>query len=232
MTAAICAWCLARSNMTQVSNVAEGQRGTELWVQAAFSCAHCHRLSIGSTAISSRTATPSSFPTVWWDNRSISWTPQKVSGRDFPDVPEHIASAADEAYRCHSIDSFRSAILLARSVLEATCKDNKVTKGSLANKIEAMASAGLIRKFTRVAADELRFLGNDMAHGDFVEPVDAEDSESVLDIMAEVLNEVYQGPARVARMQAKRKAGLQEDETITQEVPSRSSADFTGTLNI
>jgi hypothetical protein len=98
----------------------------------------------------------------------------------------------------------RAAILLARGVVEATAKDKGITSGQLYAKIEALHDQAFVRSFTRDAAHELRFLGNDMAHGDFVAPVDSDDANAVLDVMSEILNEVYQGPARVTRMQAKR----------------------------
>ena len=41
--------------------------------------------------------------------------PKTVGGKSFPDVPEHIAEAANEAYRCHSIQAYRAAALPARS---------------------------------------------------------------------------------------------------------------------
>ena len=43
-----------------------------------------------------------------------------------------------------------------------------------------------------------------MAHGDIDVPIDETDSEEILALMAEVLSEVFQGPARVARVKAKR----------------------------
>lgn len=130
--------------------------------------------------------------------------PESVGGREFPDVPTHVASAGDEAFRCRSIGANRAAILLARSVIEATCKDHDIEKGTLAAKIDAMTTKGYIRGFTQEAAHELRHLGNGMAHGDFVEDVDGDDANAVLEVMAEILNEVYQGPARVSRMREKR----------------------------
>lgn len=40
-----------------------------------------------------------------------------------------------------------------------------------------------------------------MAHGDFVRDVSSEDAELVLTLMSEVLDDVYQSPARVKRAQ-------------------------------
>lgn len=219
--------------MTLYSEATEGEATrTHTWIQASFRCNHCQKLSIGSTIVSNHTAAPIGLSHRWWDSREIHWTPSVLGGREFPDVPVHIASAADEAFRCRSADNLRSAILLARSVLEAACKDQKFTEGTLASKIDSMTAAGLIREFTRDAAHELRFVGNEMAHGDFIEDVDAETADEVLEVMAEILNEVYQSPARIIRMKAKRHASRQKEETASPGPSPSSGADFTGTLRI
>lgn len=90
--------------------------------------------------------------------------------------------------------------------MEATAKERGITKGTLQSKIDELTDKGHVREFTKDAAHELRYLGNDMAHGDFIDPVAADDADAVLDVMAEILNEVFQGPARVQRMKAKRTA--------------------------
>jgi hypothetical protein len=56
----------------------------------------------------------------------------------------------------------------------------------------------------RDGAHEVRAFGNDMAHGDFIQHVTSEEADLVLAFMDEVLVEVYQSPARVARAQAAR----------------------------
>jgi hypothetical protein len=40
-----------------------------------------------------------------------------------------------------------------------------------------------------------------MAHGDFVAPLSAEESALVIQLMGEMLDEVYQSPARLAAAQ-------------------------------
>jgi len=178
----------------------------ELQMQTPHTCSHCKKMSIGTLWSDPGQSSSGAVSEANWDsnNESIKWIPESVGGKKFPDVPDHIASAADEAYQCASIRARRAAILLARGVVEATAKDKGITKGQLNAKIDAMHTNGLVREFTRDAAHELRFLGNDMAHGDFIDPVDDTDCAAVLDVMSEILNEVYQGPARVARMQLKR----------------------------
>lgn len=140
------------------------------------------------------------------DGTIFEWWPKQVGGKHFPDVPDPIAEAADEGYRCYGIDAYRAAVLLARSVIEATAKDKQITDGRLVTKIDAMHEAELIRKVVKDGAHEVRHLGNDMAHGDFVEPVEQADAEEVLFLMAEVLHDVYQQDAWVNRRRAAREA--------------------------
>ncbi|MGK5674085.1 DUF4145 domain-containing protein [Micromonospora sp. URMC 106] len=132
--------------------------------------------------------------------------PETVGGKSFPDVPAQIAEAADEAHRCFSIKAHRAAVLLARSVIEATAKEKGITKGTLLAKIDELHKQSFIREHIRDGAHEVRHLGNDMAHGDFVESVDSGDVELVLTLMGEVLEEVFQSPARVERARQKRSA--------------------------
>ncbi|MCQ4792473.1 DUF4145 domain-containing protein [Bifidobacterium adolescentis] len=133
------------------------------------------------------------------------WLPDEPLGKEFEDVPQHIADAASEAYACFSIRSYRAAILMARSVLEATAKDKKVTKGNLASKIDELAADGVISEQIKDEAHEIRYLGNDMAHGDFTEPVSEEDADDMLGFLATFLNYVYQMPAAIRRRQEARK---------------------------
>jgi hypothetical protein len=127
--------------------------------------------------------------------------------KSFPDVPPEIATAASEAYRCRVVlNANRAAVLMARSVIEATAKDKGIKTGALIDKIDKMRDLQLIRPHLRDGAHEVRHLGNDMAHGDFVQAVSPEDTNLVLTLMAEVLDDVYQSPARVAKAQAAREA--------------------------
>lgn len=143
----------------------------------------------------------------------IRWRPSVTETKDYPDVPQHIAEAATEAYECDSSEHYRGAIMLARAVIEATAKDKGITSGNLFDKIEAMAAAGLIRTMIKDAAHGVRELGNEMAHGDFVDPISAEESDLVIRLMGEILNDVYQSPAAIAQAtqaaQARRHGGQQ-----------------------
>lgn len=134
------------------------------------------------------------------------WIPLEGFQTDFPDVPEEIAKAATEAWRCHSAGSHRGAVMLARALVEATAKAKGIASGSLADKIDELAKNGLIRAAVADQAHEIRHLGNSTAHGDLGDPVSKEDADEVLNLMGEVLNEVFQSPARSDRLAAARKA--------------------------
>lgn len=138
------------------------------------------------------------------DAHELEWISTGVRGRDFPDVPVSIARAASEAHVCLSAGAYRGAIILARAVVEASCKEKGITKGHLAQKIEALHERGIMNSQVHAEATEVRHLGNDMAHGDFIEEATLTDAEDILGFMAEVLEEVFQRPARVARRKEKR----------------------------
>lgn len=136
----------------------------------------------------------------------VRWLPEHVHGRRFDDVPNPIADAASEAYACYSIRSYRAAILLARSVVEAVAKDKGITTGSLSQKIDGLADGDHIRPLIKESAHEIRHLGNGMAHGDFIKPTEEDDALDVLEFMSAVLTEVYQLPAQVNARKATREA--------------------------
>lgn len=181
----------------------------------AYRCDHCGVLSIASVNQGDlpRTKAPNGVSTLRQPKQhmelapeAITWEPNPPRGQDYPDVPEHIASAADEAHRDFSIRSYRSSILMARSVVEATAKHKGIEKGTLASKIDQLRDQEHVRPMVAETAHEIRFVGNDMAHGDFVAPIDLEEAEDVLHFMDELLNEVYQAPARLNARRSARKA--------------------------
>ncbi|HET9894609.1 MAG TPA: DUF4145 domain-containing protein [Streptosporangiaceae bacterium] len=155
-------------------------------------------------------------PLAWLASKKFQdWKPEPEPEEpvwDFPDVPTAIAAAAHEAHACWYRDANRSAVLMARAVIEATAKNKGIAKGSLLDKVDAMSA--MIRPHVRQGAHEVRLLGNDMAHGDFIRPVSEEDAKLVLTLMDEVLDDVYQSPARVARAQAAREARRQRQAMV------------------
>lgn len=171
---------------------------------ATFQCSNerCARLSIG--AVFRRSAYSSPKSDMAKESR-IEWTPQSIRRPRFADVPEQIATAASEAHACLSIQAYRGAVALARAVVEATAKDKGITRGPLVSKIDQMHEQGLIRDITRELAHEIREGGNEIAHGDLAdEPMPSEDAEAIVALMDEILEEVYQGPARMWKLKQSR----------------------------
>lgn len=214
MPSRVCWNCGKDAHQTLLSHPRPQTRG---WVEGigsqptpgAFRCDSCGVLSIG-------------FSGPGWEVRHVNgstqdldtleeltWFPKRVEGASFPDVPEPIASVASEAFQCHSIGAYRAALMLARTVVEATAKDQGITTGTLASKINQMADSQLIRLAIKVAADEIRLIGNDMAHGDLDALVTEEDAAEILELMSVVLTEVYELPAR---LEARRKARIARGE--------------------
>lgn len=175
-------------------------------LECAFSCDQCQRLSVGvyRGPMAPHDLTPTSLMTFFRQFDPTEWAPKYVEGQSFPDVPSHISEAAGEAHKSQSIGSFKSAILMARTVIEATAKDKGIIKGTLEAKIQGMVEGHLIRPSIKAVADEVRHFGNDMAHGDITVEVTEDDAVEVLALMDEILNEVYQGPARLAAVTKRR----------------------------
>jgi hypothetical protein len=126
--------------------------------------------------------------------------------KDFPDVPERIAATASEAHICLGAGSPHGAVALARAVVESVAKDKGIHRGHLQSKIDELHQKSLISYDMKEAAHEIRFAGNEAAHGDLVaEPLGIEDAKIIVSFMDNILDQVYQGPARVEQMRSRRK---------------------------
>lgn len=121
----------------------------------------------------------------------ISWYPTAVDQYEFPAVPVMIARCAAEAHQAADISANMAAILMARTTVEATARDQKIDGRDLIAKINGMRDAGIIRKRVADAAHAIRYLGNDMAHADLPEPPSDEDVSDTLKLMDALLTEVF-----------------------------------------
>ncbi len=208
MPGRVCWYCKRNSNMQWVDG-----RGAKLEhgyfdYQGVFSCDSCGHLSIATvreTTMNYQGLGYSVQNLLTEYEGSIRWQPLTALGKDYRDVPPAIGAAASEVHQCLSIGAIRGAIAIARAVVEATAKDQGITKGNLQQKIDDLEAAGKIRPHTRDAAHEVRLDGNEIAHGDLASvPPDAAEAEEIVALMDEVLEEVYEGPARVARARSSR----------------------------
>ena len=138
-------------------------------------------------------------------NPDFEWIPETALGKEYDNVGnDTVKDSASEAYACFSIRAYRAAILMARSVCEAIAKDQGFDEGNLQKKIAQMEERKLISPLVKQQADEIRYFGNDMAHGDFAQPVSADDAHEVLNFLDVLIDAVYQQPAKLYAMQTAR----------------------------
>lgn len=191
--------------------IATADEPGDVCLQAAYTCANCDRLTLATQIIPENVLFHTydnevpKVDDVTWPS-GTQWLPQHTSHKDFPDVPPHIAAAATEATLCLSIGAHRAVGGLARAVIEATAKDKGITVRGIHPKIEGLEAAGHIRPYITATAHEIREFGNDMAHGDFADPITHDQAADMIALMSEILQEVYQGPARLDRVTADREA--------------------------
>ena len=152
--------------------------------------------------------------------------PKGAWGKDFPDVPEQLAAAASEAHVCLNGGSPRGAVALARSVVESVAKQKGIASGNLKSKIDGLYQQGHISEAMCEAAHEIRFAGNEAAHGDLVaEQASIADAEEIVGLMDSMLERIYQEPAKVARIREKR-------ERRTQKRADAQSSEGTAALKV
>jgi hypothetical protein len=206
MASTTCWNCGKAAHMTPIAGSASITKGVViLEVMGCFHCDNCQAPSIAKAS-----GLPGNQDPLTWlaRKKNKKWHPQPprvIPVKVFPDVPVTIAAAASEAHRCRqACNANRAAILMARSVIEATAKDKGITTGPLISKIDQLYDQRLIRPDVRDGAHEIRQFGNDMAHGDFVRETSPEEANLVLALMDAVLTDVYQSPAQVARAKAAR----------------------------
>jgi hypothetical protein len=193
--------------MTAVMKPLVEDRDYEPIADCAYSCDNCGRLNIATWRTTWNSGNNGEPPPLWEgippERQNVVWHPIATLSVEFPDVPVHIANAATEATLCLSVQAYRAACALARAVVEATAKDKGCDMNSagkpvpLVGMIDEMCTRSLIRPAIRDAAHEIRHLGNDMAHGDFTDPVTSEEAEEIIALMGLVLDEVYQSVALI-----------------------------------
>lgn len=194
------------SNMTLRDSRAARTLGGDTDFTGAYTCNSCGHYNIANVLVADLDDYASIDSALDQAEPILAWLPSEARGKSFPDVPKEIGDAASEVHACLSIQAHRAAVALARAVVEATAKEKGFDKGSLKEKIDKLASAGHLRASTKDAAHEVRLDGNAIAHGDLaIDPPDADEATEIVALMDEVLQEVYQGPARVETVRNNRK---------------------------
>lgn len=207
-----CGWCGHNAVMVPVDHEAvlqqEGEddfRGDLMAAWQLFQCPGCKAPSLAQGHLARATNRPG---VAGYRFVASGWYPEAPLVKTYPDsVPAAIAAVAAEAHGSLSVKHFRAAVALARSVIEASAKDKGITKSGIASKIDELFAQGLIYEHVKDAAHEVRFAGNEVAHGDLVDnPVSEEETEAILELMDMVLDGVFIAPAKTAAQAARRMA--------------------------
>lgn len=174
--------------------------------EQALSCDSCNRLTIAMSSNWDYAHYVVGGNSAWekfWNNTEVdNYFPKWVQGKVFKVTPDHIADAASEAHEVFSVGAYRATAILCRATLEAVCKDKGAAGKDLSVKIADLHGKGKIRSVVKDTAHVLRAIGNDMAHGDFDAELDEQDASDILDFLDSIIDELYESPAQLARMQA------------------------------
>jgi hypothetical protein len=112
--------------------------------------------------------------------------------------------------------------------VEAVAKDHGITNGDLRKKIDRLHADGHITETMRAAATEIRFAGNEAAHGDVVAVVmeerpGVEDAAEIVGLMDSILERLYQEPARIVKIRTKRE--LRQEQGRPKDLATLQSSD-------
>lgn len=140
----------------------------------------------------------------------VEWVPLQADDHAFTDVPKKVASAANEAFRCFSIQAYRASVIMARSVLEGIANENidncsrTTSKGKefdkgLTEKIKDMEAKGIISKKLGSKASVIKDIGNGSTHNIFHE-ISKDDASATLGFLDLVIQEVYTQEAQLKKL--------------------------------
>ncbi len=118
-------------------------------------------------------------------------------------VPDSIRKSYDQALRCYGTSSFDACAVMCRRCLEALCRSFGIEKGTLEQKLKALAQNGSVESRLLEWAHSVRAVGNDAAHDTEVE-LTKDDARDALDFTEALLMYVFVLNARFADFQARR----------------------------
>ncbi|MCG3134370.1 MAG: hypothetical protein HMLKMBBP_01676 [Planctomycetes bacterium] len=133
---------------------------------------------------------------IHWNG--INWWPLPGDASR-PDVPPRIARALGEAMRALHAQCHSSAAVMARRTLEAVTEDKGAPNGTLKQRVDELATRGLLLPALMEMATEVRLIGNVGAHFDPMEEVSAADARALVEFVIELLKYLYELPAELAR---------------------------------
>ena len=141
---------------------------------------------------------------------ALHWWPLPGLGDLDPEIPSQISSTYSEGMRALSIKAARAAVVMFRGMLAQVVADKGSTaaqaKSSLYAKLEQMSQDGSLHPSLVDWAREIRLIGNAAAHPDALDPVSDDEAADLARLCRQLLNVIYEVPARIARNRAARGA--------------------------
>ena len=143
--------------------------------------------------------------------QGLHWWPPGAFDLD-PAVPETIRSAYDEGMHCLGAQCPRAAAVMFRRVLEALVNDKgsataqTAADKNLAQGLKVMADEHVLQPTLAEWATEIRLVGNVGAHLDPIKDVALDEARDLARLTRQLLEYVYELPARVARSRQARQA--------------------------
>lgn len=210
MPSRACGYCGVHAHFSPVGRTfvtfEDEHGGAPQYVQSGFECAACGLVSLGSTDLYSGMSgyreqiAPGKEKGYWAKIGVDTWLPGNT-GPTIQNLPPAVANASADAYRSYKSGVHTAAVLMARATIEATAKHHGIGNGNLVSKIQKMLDDGLILESTKHAADAIRLLGNDMAHGDLEISIGRDVAEDVVELMQLILREVFELPYLAQNLQ-------------------------------
>ena len=88
---------------------------------------------------------------------------------------------------------------MARRTLEAVADHQNATGGTLATRLESLATSGTLHPTLGEWAREVRLVGNRGAHFDPIQDVSLTDARDLVGFVRELLKYLYELPAQLSR---------------------------------
>jgi len=156
-----------------------------------------------------RGAQAGGIPAVY---KGIHWWPTPGSTDLDPDIPPDVGSAYSEGMRALSVKAPRAAAVMFRGMLAQLVmdkgSDTAKAKRNLFDRLEQMSTDGSLHPSLIEWAREIRVLGNVAAHPDSLDPVSEQEAADLGRLCRQLLNVIYEVPARIMRARAGRGSGL------------------------
>ncbi len=112
-------------------------------------------------------------------------------------VPKEVAEDFKEAIRCHWIKAYRACVVMCGRALETSVKALNAQGRDLRDKIDNLATRGVITAPLKDFAHAIRATRNTGAHSDDLHDIVEKDSSDMMEFMREYLQHVYIMPAKL-----------------------------------